>query len=180
MLLFARGFIVSGSSLVAQIVKNPPAMQGDPGSILGLGRYPREGNGYPLQYFCLEDSMARGVWWSTVHGVRPKDQKTLSLFSHYKYCITYSIVWWNVFQLRELRIVKSATWNAVREFKHKQGSAPLPHPSASTCYSVRVQCSRTGKPWVILCRNRRHWDQISKLTGLFWLPEKQYNVEKAF
>ena len=60
--LFARGFIVSGASLVAQIVKNPPAMQGDPGSILGLGRYPGEGNGYPLQYFCLEDSMARGVW----------------------------------------------------------------------------------------------------------------------
>ena len=42
---------------------------GDPGSIPGLGRSPGEGNGYPLQYSCLEKSMDRGVWWATVHGV---------------------------------------------------------------------------------------------------------------
>ena len=41
----------------------------DPGSIPGLGRFPGEGNGYPLQYSCLEDSMDRGAWWATVHGV---------------------------------------------------------------------------------------------------------------
>ena len=35
---------------------------GDPGSIPGLGRYPGEGNGYPLQYCCLENSMDRGAW----------------------------------------------------------------------------------------------------------------------
>ena len=34
---------------------------GDPGSIPGLGRSPGEGNGYPLQYSCLEDSMNRGT-----------------------------------------------------------------------------------------------------------------------
>ena len=34
---------------------------GDPGLILGLGRSPREGNGYPLQYSCLEKSMDRGA-----------------------------------------------------------------------------------------------------------------------
>ena len=39
---------------------------GDPGSIPGSGRSPREGNGNPLQYSCLED---RGGWQSTVHGV---------------------------------------------------------------------------------------------------------------
>ena len=32
---------------------------GDPGSTPGLGRFPGEGNGYPLQYFCLENSMDR-------------------------------------------------------------------------------------------------------------------------
>ena len=37
---------------------------GDPGSIPGLGRSPGEGNGYPLQYSCLENSMDRGAWWS--------------------------------------------------------------------------------------------------------------------
>ena len=35
---------------------------GDPGSIPGLGRLPGEGNGNPLQYSCLENSMDRGAW----------------------------------------------------------------------------------------------------------------------
>ena len=42
---------------------------GDPGSIPGLGRSPGEGNGNPLQYSCLENSMDRGVWQATVPGV---------------------------------------------------------------------------------------------------------------
>ena len=42
---------------------------GDLGSIPGLGRSPREGNGNPLQYSRLENSMDRGVWRATVHGV---------------------------------------------------------------------------------------------------------------
>ena len=36
----------------------------DPGSIPGLGRSPGEGNGNPLQYFCLENPIDRGVWWA--------------------------------------------------------------------------------------------------------------------
>ena len=39
------------------------------GSIPGLGRSLGEGNGYPLQYSCLENSMDRGAWRATVHGV---------------------------------------------------------------------------------------------------------------
>ena len=42
---------------------------GDLGSIPGLGRSPGEGNGNPLQYSCLENSMEGGAWWATVHGV---------------------------------------------------------------------------------------------------------------
>ena len=42
---------------------------GDPGSVSGLGKSPEEGNGNPLQYSCLENSMDRGAWWATVHGV---------------------------------------------------------------------------------------------------------------
>ena len=41
----------------------------DPGSIPGLGRSPGEGNGNPLQYSCLENSMKRGAWLVTVHGI---------------------------------------------------------------------------------------------------------------
>ena len=42
---------------------------GDLGSIPGLGRSPGEGNGNPLQYSCLENSMDGGAWWATVHKV---------------------------------------------------------------------------------------------------------------
>ena len=35
---------------------------GDPGSIPGSGRSAGEGNGKPLQYYCLENPMDRGVW----------------------------------------------------------------------------------------------------------------------
>ena len=41
----------------------------DPGSIPGWGRSPGEGNGNPLQYSCLENSMDRGACWAAVHGV---------------------------------------------------------------------------------------------------------------
>ena len=42
---------------------------GDPGSIPALGRSPRKGNGNPLQYSCLENSMDGRLWWTVVHGV---------------------------------------------------------------------------------------------------------------
>ena len=42
---------------------------GDSGSILGSRRSPGEGNGNPLQYSCLKNSMDRGAWQAAVHGV---------------------------------------------------------------------------------------------------------------
>ena len=42
---------------------------GDLGSVPGLGRFPPEGNGNPLQYSCLENSINEGVWWAIVDGV---------------------------------------------------------------------------------------------------------------
>ena len=44
-------------------------MSGDMGSISGLERSPREGNGNPFQYSCLENPWDRGAWWATAHGV---------------------------------------------------------------------------------------------------------------
>ena len=41
---------------------------GDTGSIPVSERSPSEGNGNPLQYSCLENSIDRGAWWATVHG----------------------------------------------------------------------------------------------------------------
>ena len=57
------------ASLVAQMVKTA-WNAGDPDLIPGSGRFPGEGNGYPLQYSCLENSMDRGAWRATVHGVQ--------------------------------------------------------------------------------------------------------------
>jgi len=42
---------------------------GDMGLICGLGRFPGEGNGNPLQYSCLGNPMDRGAQQATVHGV---------------------------------------------------------------------------------------------------------------
>ena len=45
----------------------------DLGSMPGLERSPREKNGYPFHYSCLENSMDRGVWQAIVHGVAESD-----------------------------------------------------------------------------------------------------------
>ena len=61
-----------GASQVMLVVKNLSANAGDirdVGWIPGLGRSPGEGNGYPLQFPCLENPMDRGAWKATVHGV---------------------------------------------------------------------------------------------------------------
>ena len=51
------------------VVNDLPATARGAGSIPGSGRSPREGNGNPLQYSCLENPMDRGDWWAIVHGV---------------------------------------------------------------------------------------------------------------
>ena len=49
--------------------KESASNAGDPGLIPGSGRSPGEGNGNPFQYSCLENSLDRGAWRATVHGV---------------------------------------------------------------------------------------------------------------
>ena len=51
----------------------------DLGSIPGSGRSPGEGNGHPLQYSCLENSMDGEAWWATVHGLAPLSSNSASL-----------------------------------------------------------------------------------------------------
>ena len=77
--------IPSQNGWVAQMVKNLPAMQIqsmqiDPGWISGSGRCPGVGNGNPLQYSYLENSIDRGAWWAIVHG-GAKSQTELSKHS---------------------------------------------------------------------------------------------------
>ena len=58
-LILTRGF--PGGSVDTESACNA----GDPGFILGSRRSPGERDDYPLQYFCLENSMDRGAWWVT-------------------------------------------------------------------------------------------------------------------
>ena len=64
-------FIFSGEllSVIYTFLKESMCDTGDLGSTPGSGRSPRKGNGYPLQYSCLENSMDRGAWRASVYGV---------------------------------------------------------------------------------------------------------------
>ena len=64
---------------MAQTVKNA----GDLDSIPGSGRSPGEGNGHPLQYSGLENSVDRGAWQATVHRVAKELDKTERLSLHF-------------------------------------------------------------------------------------------------
>ena len=57
------------------VVRNLPASAGDTGDIglIGLGGFPGEGHGNPLQYSCLENPMDRGAWSAMVNRVAESD-----------------------------------------------------------------------------------------------------------
>ena len=77
-------FIMQPDNRGGTVVRNVHAIAGDTrdvGLIPGSGRSPGEGNGYPLQYSCLLNSMDRGAWWATVDGVA-KSQTQLNCWAH--------------------------------------------------------------------------------------------------
>ena len=55
---------------------------GDLGLTPSLGRSPGEGNGYLLEYSCLENPMDRGAWWATVHGIAMSQTRLTDLHFH--------------------------------------------------------------------------------------------------
>ena len=57
------------ASQVVLVVKNPLANTGAMGLIPGSGKYPGGGHSNPFHDSCLENSIDRGAWWATVHGV---------------------------------------------------------------------------------------------------------------
>ena len=72
-----RGFPVDSEG------KESACNAGNPGSIPGSGGYPGEGNGNPLQYCCLENSMDRGTWQATVLGVVKSQIQLSDLHFHF-------------------------------------------------------------------------------------------------
>ena len=79
--IFNENYWVGWASPVAQTVKNLPAMKETQIRSLGWEDSPGEGNDDPLQYSYLENSMDRGAWRATVHGVT-KSRTQLSNFTH--------------------------------------------------------------------------------------------------
>ena len=77
--------LVAGAFQVALVVKNPPANAGDlrdSSWIPGLGIFPGEGHGNPLQYSCLENPMDRGAEWATVHRITKSQTQLKGLSKH--------------------------------------------------------------------------------------------------
>ena len=72
-------------SWVAQTLKESGCSGGDLGSIPGSGRSPRKGNGYQIQYSCLENSMDRGAWQATIYGVA-KSRTWWATFTFTSFC----------------------------------------------------------------------------------------------
>ena len=87
---------MTGYSLVAQKVKNPPAMKET--QVPSLGQEDPVEKGNPLQYSCLENPMGRGAWWATVHGVTKSRTKTVLL------------LWWQLFRFSLLAHLKFVVW----------------------------------------------------------------------
>ena len=109
------------------MVKNLPANEkdaGDVGLIPGSGSLPGGGHGNPLQYSCLENSIDRGAWWATVHGVT-KSWTQLRTHIHIYYVLRLA-------SLRITEILPRFLFQSLSEFiphdrlKHKW-HAYLPH-----------------------------------------------------
>ena len=70
--IFAKRSLCFQAAQMALVINNTPANARDVrdvDSIPGSGRFPRGGQGNPLQYSCLVNPMDRGAWWAVVHGV---------------------------------------------------------------------------------------------------------------
>ena len=72
----------------------------DAGSIPELGRFLGEENGNPLQFSCLENSMDRGAWWATVHGVAKSQTEQLSMHA----CLISHKAWGGEVGVRRLSV----------------------------------------------------------------------------
>ena len=96
---------------------------GNSGSIPGSGRSPGEGNGNPLQYSCLGNSMDRRSWWTTVHGVTKSWTRLKKLSTHT--------------QLPDSFDIFRVTWQVAWQVGLKQFASTFPSlPLFSSCYLI--------------------------------------------
>ena len=123
--------------------KESACSSGQPGMILGLGRSPGEGNGNPLQYSCLENSIDEGAWQVTVHGIA-KSQTRLSNFTHFHSQNKLHLVSFTVFIQFEFNSVQfscSVMSNSLQPHESQYTRPPCPSPTpgvhSDSCPSCR-------------------------------------------
>ena len=75
--IYTISIVINEDFVPSSVSKESACNAGDPGSIPGSRISPGEGKGNPLQYSCLKNSMDRGAWWATFHGIA-KSQTRLS------------------------------------------------------------------------------------------------------
>ena len=145
------------ASQVALVVNNPTANAGDMtevGLIPGLGRYPGEGHGNPLQYSWLENPVDRGAWWAMVHRVMKGQTQLKWLSTKCSYanfllfvCLKHSILNFSFMQ---------------------QLSVPL-FPSATIWFRIHCCCVLVDKLCLTICEPMDcclPWDFLDKNTGV--------------
>ena len=87
--------------------KDSACNAGDPSSIPGLGRFPGEGNGYPIQYSCLDNSMDRRAWKATVHG-----GCKCKTWLHYWIPLNILVLFWSLKSVHENIYISSKNFTA--------------------------------------------------------------------
>ena len=130
---------------------------GDPDSIPGLGTSPGEGKGNSLQYYLLENSMDRGAWWATVHGVA-KSLTWLSNTDTHKSILLYlfkKLLSFNILTpcLSSFKFILHNPRYTYRYILDSPGGASGKEPVCQ-----RRRCKRLGfNPWVRKIPWRRAW-----------------------
>ena len=104
------------ASQVTLVVKNSPANTGDIRDVslfLGSGRSPEGGHDKPLQYSCLENSIDRGAWWATGHGVA-QSQTWLKWLKTHAYAQLLQVkLAWEILQIKHWVWLTSA-WKCIQ------------------------------------------------------------------
>ena len=130
--------------MLAQMAENLPNNAGDLGSIHGWERSLGEGNSNPLQYSCLENSMARGAWWVTVHGVAKSWTWLSNRHFHFH--------WWRYTFSQSFTLKNSTTMNIL---KHAHPFARDPQYHLQTCSILLSPCLRPQEQaaWHLHCHH---------------------------
>ena len=125
---------------------------GDPSSIPGSGRSPGEGNGNPLHYSCLENSMGRGAWLATVHEVAKS--RTWLRDKHFRY----------FFFPTNLELLATHAW---MELMYQTAYFYL------WCHLIFIQTDEVS----IILEFYRHWSWSSERLSTFPKVAEPVNVE---